>query len=109
MQTFKKSALTAAIGVALFFSAMAPSITLADKIEERPTATQMAADAFLMRPLMLGGTVLGAGIYIVSLPISLLGGNAEEAGKKLVVHPFKATFMRCLGCTKKHAPDEEYY
>lgn len=109
MQAFKKSVVTAAVSLALSVSAMAPSVSLANKVEERPSGVEMAADAFLVRPVMLGGTVLGAGIYVVSLPFSLLGGNAGEAGDKLVARPFKATFLRCLGCTKKHSPDEDYY
>jgi hypothetical protein len=109
MKALKKSIMTAAIGAALSVSAMTPSVSLATKIEERPKATEMAADAFFVRPVMLGATVLGAGVYVVSLPFSLIGGNAKEAGNSLVARPFKATFIRCLGCTKKHAPDEDYY
>lgn len=109
MQAFKKSVVTAVVGAALTVSSMMPSVSLASKVEGRPSGAEMAADAFLVRPVMLGGTVLGTGIYIVSLPLSLIGGNAGEAGEKLVVRPFKATFLRCLGCTKKHSPDEDYY
>jgi hypothetical protein len=39
-------------------------------------------------------------VYVATLPFSLLGGNAGEAGKVLVVGPAEATFVRCLGCTK---------
>jgi hypothetical protein len=82
----------------------------AKKVEERPGAIAMAADVALMRPLMFVATVGGAGIYVLSLPFSLLGGNAEEVQKALVITPFKSTFVRCLGCTSKHLEDrEEYY
>lgn len=108
MQAFKKTVVMAVLGTTLTVASMTPSVSFATKIEERPTGTEMAADAML-RPFMLGGTLLGAGVYLVGLPFSWLGGNVEEAGETLVVRPFKATFMRCLGCTKKHAPDEDYY
>jgi len=49
-------------------------------------------------------------VYPVSLPFSALGGNAAEAGEVLVVGPAKATFVRCLGCTRtgrKQQPIEQ--
>ena len=59
---------------------------------------------------MFLATLGGTGFYVLTLPFSFLGGNAEEAGQKLVVTPFKSTFVRCLGCTRKHLDDrEEYY
>jgi hypothetical protein len=33
------------------------------------------------------------------LPVSLLGGNEDEAAEKLVKAPARSTFLRCLGCT----------
>jgi len=72
----------------------------------------MAADALFVRPIMLATTVVGTGLYVVSLPFSLIGGNADEVGKNFVVKPFKATFVRCLGCTRKHMDEseaDEYY
>lgn len=82
----------------------------AKKIEERPGAIAMAADVALMRPLMFVATLGGTAVYVLSLPFSLLGGNSAEVQQALVVAPFKATFVRCLGCTSKHLDDrEEYY
>ncbi|MHA7840736.1 MAG: multidrug transporter [Gammaproteobacteria bacterium] len=66
-----------------------------------PSYYSMAADLVLARPLLLAATVLGTGIYIVSLPFSLLGGNVQSAGEKLVVNPARLTFTRCLGCVDK--------
>jgi hypothetical protein len=43
---------------------------------------------------------VGGAVWLVSLPFSLLGGNADEAGEVLVMGPAKATFVRCLGCTR---------
>ena len=78
-----------------------PSVSAAEYInDEKPSAGAMALDAVVARPLLLVTTIIGTGLYVVSLPFSLLGGNAGEAGKALVVGPAKNTFVRCLGCRK---------
>ncbi|MDQ3564585.1 MAG: multidrug transporter [Pseudomonadota bacterium] len=61
-------------------------------------ADYMAADGLLARPLGIAATAIGAGIYIATLPFSLLGGNADEAARILVRDPAWYTFQRCLGC-----------
>lgn len=80
----------------LAFSAIGHANTL----EESPSALAMTTDALLVRPLLLVTTVVGSVVYLVSLPFSLLGGNTAEAGEVLVVGPARATFVRCLGCTR---------
>jgi len=77
---------------------LTPSISAAKNSDEEPSAGAMAVDAVVARPLLLVTTILGAGLYVVSLPFSLLGGNAADAGNALVVGPAKSTFVRCLGC-----------
>ena len=64
-----------------------------------PTGFAMIGDALVARPLMLVGAVAGTGLFIVTLPFSLLGQNVGEAGTTLVVEPLEGTFLRCLGCT----------
>jgi len=66
---------------------------------EAPPAFAMAGDLLIARPLLIGATVIGAGLFVVSLPFSALGGNVGAAGKALVVDPGKEAFVRCLGCT----------
>ncbi len=66
---------------------------------ETPNAIKMAADIVIARPLLLGATIIGTGVFIVSLPLSMLGNSVKQAGEQLVVVPAKATFFRCLGCT----------
>ena len=56
-----------------------------------------AGDALLTRPLMLGVTVLGAGLYVASLPFTFLAPRSDAFGV-LVADPARATFTRCLGC-----------
>ena len=67
---------------------------------DAPPAYAMIGDLLIARPLLIAGTVIGTGVFIVTLPFSLLGGNVGEAGQALVVEPAKAAFVRCLGCTE---------
>ena len=68
--------------------------------EGAPRAEAVAIDVIVARPLGVVITGVGAALFIVSLPFSLLGGNVGEAGKALVGGPAKETFMRCLGCSR---------
>ncbi len=72
-----------------------PSYTL-----EAPPAYAMVGDLLIARPLLIAGTIIGAGVFLVSLPFTALGGNVKEAGQALVVEPGMAAFVRCLGCTE---------
>lgn len=78
---------------------------------EKPTALAMTGDLVIARPALLAVTIVGTAVFLVSLPFSLLGGNAGEAGKTLVVGPAENTFVRCLGCTrpgyKQEVKDDE--
>lgn len=76
------------------------SVGHARAIDEEPSALAMTGDALFARPVLFATTLVGSAVYVVSLPFSLLGGNAEEAGETLVLGPAKATFIRCLGCTR---------
>lgn len=67
---------------------------------DAPPAYAMIGDLLIARPLLLVGTIIGAGVFLVSLPFTALGGNVSEAGQALVVEPAQATFVRCLGCTE---------
>ena len=77
-----------------------PQMAYSQGLEEHPTSLAMAGDLVLARPLLLVATVVGSVFYVVSLPFSLAGGNAAEAGEALVVGPAMSTFVRCLGCTR---------
>lgn len=66
---------------------------------EKPTFISMAADAVLARPILLATTIIGTGLFMVTLPFSLLSNSVDQAGHTLVGAPAKATFERCLGCS----------
>ncbi|NHW98530.1 multidrug transporter [Pseudomonas koreensis] len=65
---------------------------------QNPPAYAMIGDLLIARPLLVVATVLGAGVFVVSLPFTALGGGVGDAGQALVVDPAKAAFVRCLGC-----------
>lgn len=73
-----------------------------DAAQGAPSAEAMAFDLLLVRPVSLVGTVLGCGVWLAALPLSLLmtGINGEfptEPGEQLVAKPFAYTFDRPLG------------
>jgi hypothetical protein len=57
----------------------------------------MLADAVFMRIPMTAVTLVGAGLFVVTLPFSAIGGNVGEAGTKLVKEPFEYAWVRPLG------------
>jgi hypothetical protein len=62
-----------------------------------PTGGEMMADAFLVRPFMIAGSVLTTATFLVTLPFSALGGNVGESAEQLVKEPWAYTVVRPLG------------
>lgn len=62
-----------------------------------PSGGYMLADAFLVRPAALVGSLVTTATFVVTLPFSLLGGNVGDSADKLVVEPWRYTFVRPLG------------
>ena len=80
-----------------------------NQVNEDPSAMAMVADLVFIRPVMLGITAVGSALWVASLPFSIWGGNAKQAGDTLVLKPATNTFVRCLGCTRagyKHEVSE---
>ena len=71
---------------------------LAVQVEEVPGAGAMTLDLVVAKPIGLVVFGLGSLTYLATLPFSLLGGNAGDAGKALVEKPAQSVFVRCLGC-----------
>lgn len=99
MQVFRQQLIAILMATVTLLSIVMPSLAQAAEVKEQPSAGAMVADAIIARPLLLVTTVIGTAFYVVTLPFSLLGGNAMDAGDTLVVQPAKATFVRCLGCS----------
>ena len=97
----KRPVLASTLAATLILSSVLPSAAMAkvEVIGERPGEIAMIGDLIFARPTLIVSTVVGVGIWAVSLPFSLLGGNTGEAGQTLVVAPAKSAFIRCLGCT----------
>jgi ribose/xylose/arabinose/galactoside ABC-type transport system permease subunit len=103
-------ALSVALAVCLGLSAMPAVAGMAETTQanssgdptyqiQNPPAYAMMGDLLVARPLLIVATVIGAGLFVISLPFTALGGNVKAAGKSLVVEPGEAAFVRCLGCT----------
>lgn len=96
-----KRAITTLALVSMMTVSMAASADVVDDGSmSRPTVWAMGIDAGLVRPVGLAATVIGVGLFVVTLPFSALGGNVGESAERLVVDPAKMTFLRCLGCTE---------
>ncbi len=76
-----------------------------DESDFGPSYETMVLDTVVGKPLGLVAAVTGTAAYIVSLPFSLIGGNADQAQEKLVVEPWNA-MGRCLGCS---VAEDNYY
>lgn len=76
-----------------------------DETDFGPSYGTMAVDTIVGKPLQLATAIAGTAAYIVSLPFSLIGGNADQAQQKLFVEPWDA-MARCLGCT---VAEDNYY
>jgi hypothetical protein len=46
---------------------------------------RMLGDLLVARPLGLVVATVGTAAFVVSLPVSVLGGNADEAAQKMMV------------------------
>ena len=88
-----------AAGAALaLFSSLVTADDFREGIDDSPSAGAMAFDLVIVRPVGLVATVLGTGLFVLSLPLSLIQGEPpSDPAKKLVVEPAKFTFTRPLG------------
>lgn len=68
-----------------------------DRSEPDVTAGAAATDLLVARPGGVAATVLGAAIFVVGLPFTLISGSTEQAAQTLVVQPANYTFSRPLG------------
>ncbi len=63
-----------------------------------PSAGAMAFDLILVRPVSLAATILGTGLFILDLPLSVFQKDAPaQPFHRLVVDPARYTFTRPLG------------
>jgi hypothetical protein len=58
---------------------------------------KVAADTLVVRPVCLAATIIGSGLFVISLPIAALSHSVKKTAHYLVVRPARATFTRPLG------------
>ena len=106
-RTAKYTLSTILISASLAFASIQPALAAIeiDETDFGPSYETMAVDTVVGKPLQLVAAVAGTAAYIVSLPFSLIGGNADQAQQKLFVEPWNA-MSRCLGCT---VAEDNYY
>jgi len=63
----------------------------------KPSAAEIVADIFVLRPAGLIGTILGTAGFVITLPVTLPTKKTESASKLLIITPFDYTFNRPLG------------
>ena len=103
----KYKLLSVMVSTGLVFASMQPVLAAIeiDETDFGPSYETMAVDTIVGKPLQLVTAVAGTAAYLVSLPFSLIGGNADQAQQKLFVEPWDA-MGRCLGCT---VAEDNYY
>ena len=106
-RTAKYKLLTMMASISLIFASIQPALAAIeiDETDFGPSYETMVVDTIVGKPLQLVNAVAGTAAYIVSLPLSLIGGNADQAQQKLFVEPWDA-MGRCLGCT---VAEDNYY
>ena len=106
-RTVKQKAITIAASLSLMAATMQPALAAIeiDETDFGPSYETMVVDTVVGKPLQLVSAVAGTAAYLVSLPFSLIGGNADQAQQKLFVEPWDA-MGRCVGCT---VAEDNYY
>lgn len=96
MTPILRRALVAVSCVALL-AGTAPAMAVDDYASPSDAGADMLADAFIVRPISLFGSIVGAAFFIVTLPFTLVTQSTGEAAKELVANPLEYTFNRPLG------------
>jgi len=65
--------------------------------EKEPDAVAMMIDVVPVRVLSFCGLVIGTAFFLVTIPISYVAGNYEQAAEKMIAEPARYTFTRPLG------------
>ena len=98
LKPFSVLSLSTVFALSPVYGLAAPVADQPESLMAAPSAEAMLVDGLIYRPLYLASTVLGTGVFIVTLPFSAAGGNVRDAGERLVLEPAREAFSRCLGC-----------
>lgn len=97
MRQAVKSSIFAAALLLAAGTASANSVNASASTDDVPSAGAMAFDLAVVRPVGFITSILGTGIFILSLPIDIISGNISDPAHRLVVEPLQFTFTRDLG------------
>jgi hypothetical protein len=86
-----------AVSCAALLTAGSPALAGDDYPSYGENGTGMAADLFLVRPISLVGAIVGAAVFVVTLPFTLTTQSTDEAARELLGKPLEYTFNRPLG------------
>ena len=79
------------------FSTLALITVGAPRCLAAPDPAVITADAVLVRPVCLAGTIFGSLVFVLALPVAVPSKSVHRAAQALVVKPAHATFTRPLG------------
>jgi hypothetical protein len=99
MHTFKRTLLAFVMIATAASAGTAWAQSMYGESDRATGGAGMIVDFLVLRPAGLVATIVGGAAYIVSLPFSALGGNANQAWNTLVAGPAHFTFDRPLGDT----------
>lgn len=91
---YKHLAAAAVLAVA---ATQASAQSYREGIDDAPSAGAMAFDLLVVRPLGVAASVVGVGLFVVQLPLTLFTWNISDPADKLVGEPLSYTFTRELG------------
>jgi hypothetical protein len=97
MHKVSKKSIILFVIIALVWTPFTGVLAQEEAMYEENNGGKMAVDVVLVRPLSFVASVLGAGLFVVALPFSALGGNVGPAWRKMVAAPGRYTFSRPLG------------
>lgn len=103
MNTVRRFATGMALATALAMPALAQAQMYSSAgpgsvVDTTPSAGTMAVDLVVVRPASLVATVVGTGLFILQLPLDLIGWQSPgPPARKLVIEPAQFTFTRELG------------
>jgi hypothetical protein len=60
-------------------------------------ATNVLADAIILRPMGIGALAFGSIFYVISLPFALMTDSNDRTLEVLVKEPFEYSFLRPMG------------
>ncbi len=75
--------------------------------DEKPTVVDKFLDTTVGHPLLYAMTVVGAGLFVVTLPSSIVGKEVPESADTFMLTPLKAATTRCWGCSVNFAKEDK--